>query len=76
LLGKHSDIALFTERSEVTINYKSSSDLEEAIKERVKRLLNAKVVESVPISIEDLDDELGVAGETVIEHEPQEENDK
>jgi hypothetical protein len=75
LLGKHSDIALFTERSEVTINYKSSSDLEEAIKERVKRLLNAKVVESVPISIEDLDDELGVAGETVIEHEPQEEND-
>lgn len=60
LLGKHSDIALFSERSEITINYKSSGDLEEAIKERVKRLLNAKVVESVPLSIEDLDDELGV----------------
>jgi hypothetical protein len=44
LLGKHSDIALFTERSEVTINYKNSSDLETAIKERVKRLLNAKDV--------------------------------
>jgi hypothetical protein len=74
LLGKHSDIALFTERSEVTINYKSSSDLEEAIKERVKRLLNAKVVESVPISIEDLDDELGIAGNSIIEHEPDEES--
>lgn len=60
LLGKHSDIALFTERSEVTINYKSSSDLEEAIKERIKRLLDAKVVESVPMSLEDLDEELGV----------------
>jgi hypothetical protein len=60
LLGKHSDISLFTERSEVTINYKTSGDLEEAIKERVKRLLNAKVVESVPLSIEDLDEELGV----------------
>jgi len=60
LLGKHSDIALFSERSEVTINYKSSSDLEEAIKERVKRLLNAKIVEEAPLSIEDLDDELGV----------------
>lgn len=60
LLGKHSDIALFTERSEVTINYKSSSDLEEAIKERVKRLLNAKVVEGMPVSVEDLDEELGV----------------
>jgi hypothetical protein len=60
LLGKHSDVSLFTERSEVTINYKTSGDLEEAIKERVKRLLNAKVVESVPLSIEDLDEELGV----------------
>ena len=60
LLGKHSDISLFTERSEITVNYKTSGDLEEAIKERVKRLLNAKVVEEVPLSIEDLDDELGV----------------
>ena len=41
LLGKHSDIGLFTERSEVTINYKNPQDLETAIKERVKRLLNA-----------------------------------
>jgi len=60
LLGKTSDIALFTERSEININYKNSSDLEEAIKERVKRLLNATVVETVPLSIEELDEELGV----------------
>lgn len=73
LLGKHSDISLFTERSELTINYKSSSDLEEAIKERVKRLLNAKVVESVPLSIEDLDDELGVVE---ITQEKEEQNDE
>lgn len=73
LLGKHSDISLFTERSELTINYKSSSDLEEAIKERVKRLLNAKVVESVPLSIEDLDDELGVVE---ITQEKEQENDE
>jgi hypothetical protein len=63
LLGKHSDIALFTERSEVTVNYKSSSDLEEAIKERVKRLLNADVVDVTPITPEHLDEELGVSGE-------------
>lgn len=72
LLGKHSDISLFTERSEVTINYKTSGDLEEAIKERVKRLLNAKVVESVPLSIEDLDEELGVVE---ITQEKEEENE-
>jgi hypothetical protein len=61
LLGKHSDIALFTERSEVTINYKTSSDLETAIRERVKRLLNADIVDVTPITLDSLDDELGVA---------------
>lgn len=61
LLGKHSDIALFTERSEVTVNYKTSNDLEEAIKERVKRLLNATTIDVTPIDPTVLDDELGVA---------------
>jgi hypothetical protein len=59
LLGKHSDIGLFTERSEITVNYKNSSDLEAAIKERVKRLLNAEVVDITPIG-DNLDEELGV----------------
>jgi hypothetical protein len=59
LLGKHSDIGLFTERSEITINYKSSGDLENAIKERVRRLLNADIVDITPIG-DDLDAELGV----------------
>lgn len=49
LLGKHSDIGIFTERSEITINHKSSSDLENSIKERIKRLLNADVVDVEPL---------------------------
>lgn len=61
LLGKHSDIGLFTERSEITINYKDPSELEHAIKERVKRLLNAEIIDITPIGA-DLDDQLGVAG--------------
>jgi hypothetical protein len=60
LLGKHSDIGLFTERSEITINHKSSSDLEDAIKERIKRLLNAEIVDVTPIA-DSLDLELGIA---------------
>jgi hypothetical protein len=60
LLGKHSDIGLFTERSEITINHKSSDDLESAIKERIKRLLNSDVIDVTPIS-DSLDIELGVA---------------
>ena len=60
LLGKHSDIGLFTERSEITINYKDPAELENAIKDRVKRLLNADVIDITPVGV-NLDDELGVA---------------
>jgi hypothetical protein len=59
LLGKHSDIGIFTERSEVTINYRNPEDLEFAIKERVKRLLNADVIDITPLTA-NLDEELGV----------------
>jgi hypothetical protein len=60
LLGKHSDIGIFTERSEVTINYKDPADLEDAIKARIKRLLNAEVVDMIPLGMA-LDEELGIA---------------
>lgn len=61
LLGKHSDIALFTERSEVTVTYKNSTDLETAIKERIKRLLKAKdITPEKTISADTLDEALGV----------------
>jgi len=59
LLGKHSDIGIFTQRSEITINYKNPADLENEIKERVKRLLNANIVETVSLD-ESLDEELGI----------------
>lgn len=61
LLGKHSDIGLFTERSEITIKYKDPSELETAITDRVKRLLNATVVDVTPLGI-DLDDEFSAFG--------------
>lgn len=59
LLGKHSDIGLFTDRSEININYNSPESLEAAIKERVKRLLNAEVVDIKPLGM-DLEEELGL----------------
>lgn len=64
LLGKHSDIALFTERSEVTINYKNSQDIEKAIKERIGRLLKSSVVDVetrnvAPSTTAALDEEFG-----------------
>lgn len=74
LLGKHSDIGLFTERSEITINYKTPEDLEQAIKERVKRLLNADIIDVTPINV-DLDEELGVADPTSLLDELEDEEE-
>lgn len=59
LLGKHSDIGLFTERSEININFKSPEELETAIKDRIKRLLNTDVLDMVPLA-QELDDELAM----------------
>lgn len=59
LLGKHSDVGLFTQRSEININYNSPDALEAAIKERVKRLLDADIIDVTPVA-ESLDDEFGV----------------
>ena len=73
LLGKHSDIGLFTERSEITINYKTPEALEDAIKERVKRLLNATIIDVTPISMS-LDEELGTFEE--IEEIPAEQEEE
>ncbi len=38
LLGKISDVGLFTERSEVTITHQSTDDLKNALKEKLSRL--------------------------------------
>lgn len=57
LLGKHSDIGIFTERSEITVHHTSSTSLENSIKERIKRLLNSNVSDVTPI--DDLDEQLG-----------------
>ena len=59
LLGKHSDVGLFTDRSEINVNYNSPESLEKVITERVKRLLNADVIDMKPLGM-DLDEELGI----------------
>lgn len=58
LLGKHSDIGLFTERSEITVHHRSSTELENSIKDRIKRLLNTSDITDV-VPLDDLDAHLG-----------------
>jgi hypothetical protein len=68
LLGKHSDIGLFTERSEITVHHTSSTSLEASIKERVKRLMNAEITDVTPF--DDLDACLGPARGGTFEEAP------
>jgi len=63
LLGKHSDIGIFTERSEITVHHKTSDSLENSIKDRIKRLLNTNVTDVTPL--DDLDEQLGTPHATV-----------
>ena len=67
LLGKHSDIGLFTERSEITVHHTTSSSLEASIKERVKRLMNAEITDVTPF--DDLDAHLGPVDGGTFENE-------
>lgn len=71
LLGKHSDIGLFTERSEITIHHTTSSSLESSIKERIKRLMNADVTDLKPNMMAELDelDEIEAQKEQIVEEE-------
>jgi hypothetical protein len=70
LLGKHSDIGLFTERSEITVHHKTSNELENSIKDRIKRLLNSDIVDVTPL--DDLDAQLGITEITETVETPEE----
>lgn len=59
LLGKMSDVSAFTEKSELVITHKTSSELQEAIKEKISRLLHSDIIDVEPIS-DDLEKELGL----------------
>jgi len=73
LLGKHSDIGLFTERSEITVHHTTSKGLEDSIKERIKRLMNAEVMDATPL--DDLDTLLGPTEETRMVDVPEDINE-
>jgi len=59
MLGKISDVGLFSEKTEITVTYNNVSDLDAAIKDKVRKMLMSQGVTDVtPIDI-DLDAEFG-----------------
>ena len=72
LLGKISDVGLFTERSEVVITHQSSTELENKLRDKLRRLMGEEdVVDVVDMAGEALDvsKELGLQ-EVVDETQP------
>jgi hypothetical protein len=59
LLGKISDVGLFTEKSEITIKHTTTEALELAIREKVKRLIHSNTIDVEPL-VDDLEAELGL----------------
>jgi hypothetical protein len=64
LLGKITDVGLFTEKSEVTVNHRSTEDLVNSIRSKIQRLMHPKDIEDAKIvevngETVDLDKELG-----------------
>lgn len=59
MLGKISDVGLFTEKSEVTVVHKTTEDLEAAIRDKVRRLIHSNTIDVEPL-VDDLEAELGV----------------
>lgn len=49
LLGKISDVGLFSERTEVTITNKSTTELENALKDKLRRLMGVSTAEDAEI---------------------------
>lgn len=65
LLGKITDVGLFTEKSEVTVNHRSTEDLVNSIRSKIQRLMHPKDVEDAKVievngETVDLDQELGL----------------
>lgn len=50
LIGKIEDVGLFTEKSEVTVRHTTTASLEEAIREKVRKLIHANTTDVEPIS--------------------------
>lgn len=71
LLGKVSDVGLFTEKTEITVTYNTTADLDKMIKDKVRKMLTANAVDITPISL-DIDKEMGFDEPKFIEAEPAE----
>lgn len=71
LLGKITDVGLFTEKSEVTINHRSNQELMDSLRSKIQKLMHPQGVEDVK-AVEINGDTIDVDKEMGIEDTPEE----
>lgn len=75
LLGKHSDVGLFSERSEVTITHQSTDELKARLRAKLQRLVQKPDFASREVEIGDdvidIDAEMGLSGSSMPLFEPE-----
>lgn len=73
MLGKISDVGLFSDKTEITVTYNNVADIDEAIKDKIRKMMRMNAVDITPLGI-DIDEELGLTPTLEIESEPVEES--
>jgi hypothetical protein len=48
MLGKISDVGLFTDKTEITMRHRPTEELEQMLRERLTRVIEAEVVPDIP----------------------------
>lgn len=65
LLGKHSDVGLFTDRSEVTITHQTTDELRNKLREKLQKLTRTTQKITPADDVIDIDAELGISEKEV-----------
>jgi hypothetical protein len=52
MLGKISDVGLFSEKTEITVTYNKVADLDEAIKDKIRKMMRLHAVDVTPVEID------------------------
>ena len=79
LLGKHSDVGLFTDRSEVTVTHQTTDELKAKLRAKLQKLVKKQAAEPEDVQdavvlgdeVVDLDRELGLAPPKTEYYEPE-----
>lgn len=78
LLGKHSDVGLFSEKQEVTITHQTTDELKDRLRSKLRKLIqkDEPVADAVIVGGEiiDIDAELGLSPQKAEETPPEHEN--